>query len=388
MLNTHSIPQRNRTFAARMAVAWFAAAVVFSAQAQRYEPTADPDSAEGQFLELIGLQSDGAKKLALIEQFTERYPKHPANAWAYEQLQESAFQAGQWDRVLAFGEKLVEVRPEDIDAAQMNVKAAESKGDRTTMKLWSDYVTRVAQRVLVSPSPKDPEQLDAWKKRIAVASQYAAQDEYATYTKALEASDPRRQLKLLDEMLQRNPDSPYLPQALVIYLNAYRALGDSHNALLAAERILKSDQSNEDALLLTAEAYLQRGSAPDKVVAYSARIVELMNTKKKPSAVRQEDWDKKRTVYTGMAHWMTGNTYINQNRFAQADTALRAALPYLHQSEQAGPVLFYLGWANYKLENFVEAARFYKQCMAFQGQFQDQAAKNLNVIRAEHDIQE
>ena len=40
---------------------------------------------------------DGAKKLGLIEQFTQRYPKNPATAWAYQHLQESAFQAGESD---------------------------------------------------------------------------------------------------------------------------------------------------------------------------------------------------------------------------------------------------------------------------------------------------
>src|SRR5437762_3973058 len=155
------------------------------AVAQRYEASADPDSPEGQFLELIGLQSDAAKKLALIEQFTQRFPKHPGVAWAYEQLQTAAFEAREWDKTLLFGEKLVNVRPDDIDAAQVNIKAAESKGDKTTAKLWSDYITLVSQRILLSPPPKDPEQLDNWKKRTAIAAQYAAQDEYALDKKAL-----------------------------------------------------------------------------------------------------------------------------------------------------------------------------------------------------------
>ena len=84
---------------------------------------------------------------------------------------------------------------------------------------------------------------------------------------------------------------------------------------------------------------------------------------------------------------MIGNTYINQSRWSQADVALRAALPLLRQSEQSvASVLFYLGWSNYNLENFVEAARFYKQCATIHSQFQDQAAKNLEVIRTEHKV--
>jgi tetratricopeptide (TPR) repeat protein len=358
------------------------------ALAQRYIANADPDSPEGQFIELINLQSDSAKKLALLEQFAQRFPKHQAVSWAYEQLQSYALQAGQWDRALTFGEKLEQLHPDDVDTASLNIKAAESKGDKTTAKLWSDYVQRIAQRVLESPPPKDPELLEEWKRRTAIASQYAVQDEYAIYKSAVDSGDPRQKIKLLDELLKRNPDTQYLPQALVIYLNSYRALGDNKSAVSYAERILKSDRNNEDALLIAAESYARTGSAPDKVVSYSARLIELMNTKSKPAIVQPADWDRKKAFYTGSAYWMIGNVHINQNRFVQADSALRVALPLLRQNEQsAASILFYLGWANYKMENFAEAVRFYKQCMAYRSQFQEQAAKNLNVIRTEQGIQ-
>ncbi len=331
------------------------AALVQRAAAQRYTASANPESPEGQFLDLIGLQSDEAKKLALIEQFPQRFPRHPAASWAYEQLQLAAIQASQWDRALAFGERLAQLNP---------------------------------QRILESPPPKDPELLEEWKKETAVASQYSAQDEYTIYKKALESGDPRQQIKLLDELLKRNSDTAYLPQALVVYLNAYRALGDSGNGMLTAEKILKIDPKNEDALLTAAEGYLRRGSATEKVLAYSARLIEVMGAKKKPAIVRQEDWEKKKSFYAGTAHWMIGNIYINQNRFGQADSELRAALTMLRHSDQsAASILFYLGWSNYKLENYAEAVRFFKQCMAIQSQFQEQAQKNLDVIRSEQGIQ-
>jgi len=391
ILSINLRPQPGQPGLARFAaLALSVAALTFSFQqalAQRYAANAHPDSPEGQFIELINLQSDEAQKLALIEQFAQRFPKSLAISWAYEQIQNAAMQAGQWDKALAFGEKLEQLHPDDVDTALLNIKAAESKGDKTSAKLWSDYVQRIAQRVLESPPPKDPELLEEWKRRTAIASQYAVQDEYSIYKKALDSGDPRQKIKLLDDLLKRNPDTQYLPQALVIYLNSYRALGDSKNSLLYAERILRSDQHNEDALLIASEAYARSG-APEKVVAYSSRLIDLMKTKSKPAIVRQEDWDRKKAFYTGSAYWMIGNVHINQNRFTQADTALRAALPLLRQSEQSeASVLFYLGWANYKMENFAEAVRFYKQCMAFRGQFQEQAAKNLSVIRTEQGIQ-
>jgi tetratricopeptide (TPR) repeat protein len=357
--------------------------------AQRYPANANPDSPEGRFLDLINLQSDEAKKLALIEQFPQRFPKHPAVSWAYEQLQLAAVQASQWDKALAFGERLAQINPDDMEVAQLNIKAADSKGDRTTVKLWTDYLSRIAQRVLESPPPKDPELLEEWKKRTAFAAQSAAQDEYVIYKNALASGNPREQIKLLDDLLKRNSDTTYLPQALVIYLNAYRSLGDTNNAMLIAEKIVKSDPGNEDALLTVTEGYLRRGSAPDRVLAYSTRLIELMATKKKPAVVRQEDWEKKKAYYTGTAHWMIGNIYVSQNRFALADSALRAALPLLPQNHaSSASILFYLGWSNYKLEHYAEAVHFFKQCMAIPGQFQELAIKNLTVIHNEQGIQD
>src|ERR1700730_17024745 len=111
------------------AVVLGAAAFTFlcrQALAQRYTANADPDSPEGQFIELINLQSDDAKKTALMEQFAQRFPKHQAVSWAYEQIQSAALQAGQWDKALAFGEKLQQLHPDDVEIARLNMKAAES----------------------------------------------------------------------------------------------------------------------------------------------------------------------------------------------------------------------------------------------------------------------
>src|SRR6266567_3455141 len=99
--------------------------------AQRYSVAVDPDSKEGQFLDFLKLQDEESSRLSLLEQFTQRFPKHPAVSWAYEQLQLAAMEAGQWDRALTFGEKLVQINPNDIDTAQLNIKAAESQGDAT-----------------------------------------------------------------------------------------------------------------------------------------------------------------------------------------------------------------------------------------------------------------
>jgi hypothetical protein len=75
---------------------------------------------------------------------------------------------------------------------------------------------------------------------------------------------------------------------------------------------------------------------------------------------------------------------ISNNQCADGARTLRQALACLKESDnRVAPVLFYLGWANYKLGNLDEALRFYRQCSSMKSEFQEQASKNLQAISVE-----
>jgi len=73
----------------------------------------------------------------------------------------------------------------------------------------------------------------------------------------------------------QNPQSQYLAQTVPILFLAYRQTGAYDKALALAEKTLATDQSNEDMLLVVTDSYLQSKKDPDKVHAYSAKIVEV-----------------------------------------------------------------------------------------------------------------
>ncbi len=355
--------------------------LISGVRAERYALISDPASSEGQYLNLIGLQSTVAEKIALLDRFTRNHPQHQSIPWVYEQLQIALIEAGELDRAIATGEKLIEICPDDLEAARRNQKAAELKGNREQVERWTDYAIRVAQKIVESPAPKDAGALELWNEAAALAAPVAAQGEYMLYQQAAAAS-PRERIRLLDELVRRNPGSAYLPQALGLYMQAYRILGDHQHALEYAEKILAKDDQNEDAILVAAEEYLERKSP--NAVRYAAKLIALMRTKPRPATVREEDWTKKRADYTGAASWIVGATYISTNQFAEAERMLRQALACLKESDnRIAPVLFYLGWANYKLGNLDEALRFYRQCSAMKSEFQEQASKNLQAISVE-----
>src|SRR6185503_10907988 len=134
---------------------------------------------------------------------------------------------------------------------------------------------------------------------------------------------------LAESLTALNPKSQYLPQVAEIQFNSYRQLGDNDKALAFGEKRLETDQSSEDMLAFVADQYVQKKLNPDKVIAYSAKLVEVMETKPKPQGISDEDWAKKKTTMLGLGHFMSGSTLFTQSKFAPADKELRAALPFV-----------------------------------------------------------
>src|ERR1700692_1261850 len=69
--------------------------------------TVNAETPEGLLLQQIGQTQDEIKKLQLMEEFAGKAPKHEAIGWVYEQMQASYLKAGQPDKALDIGDKLV-----------------------------------------------------------------------------------------------------------------------------------------------------------------------------------------------------------------------------------------------------------------------------------------
>jgi hypothetical protein len=192
-------------------------------------------------------------------------------------------------------------------------------------------------------------------------------------------------ISLGETLRQQNPASEYAVKMADPLFVAYRQVNDNAKALALAEQVLATQQSNEDMLLVAADSYAQQKKEPEKVHAYSAKIVEIMASKPKPEGVADADWQARKNLVTGLAHYISGKLYYTQNNFSKADAELRAALPLVESNAAMKPeVLFLLGYANYQLKKPQDAANYYKACAAIKSQFQASAAKSLQGIKNEY----
>ena len=340
---------------------------------------------EGKLLQQIGQENDAGKKMVLMEQFLDQYPKHEAAGWVLEQYQPLCVKAKEIDKIIAAGEKLVALDADDTEAALQTLKAVETKKDAAVILKWSAITSAAARKMVAAPQPADAAAVQSWKDQVDYARQVDTYSEYALYRAGLENPDTKQKILLFETLEQRNPKSEYMGLSNLPLFLAYRQAGAADKSIALAERVLAADQSSEDMLLAVAGSYVETKREPQKVHAYAAKVAEILASKPKPAGVAEADWDKRRAAMTGLAHYLSGKLYYEESAFAPADRELRQALPLLSATPALGPeVLYLLGYANYKLDKAQDAANFYRECAALQGPYQALANKNLSGIRQQY----
>ncbi|MBK5290344.1 MAG: hypothetical protein JJE04_01450 [Acidobacteriia bacterium] len=365
------------------------------AAAQRGKIDINAETPEGQLLQQIGTADDAAKKLALLEEFAAKYPKHEGLGWVYGQLQPVYLKAQQYDKVFPVTEKLLQADPSDSEMAHGALKAAEAKKDPDLVMKWASATSDAARLAMASKKPAEEDEVEAWTHKVDFAKQVETYTEYSLFSTALQTSDPAKKILLIDKLAERNPKSQYLSQLEEQKFIAYRQLNNNEKALEMAEATIAKNPGNEDMLLFAADQYLNVKKDNAKALLYADQVVELMKTKPAPNGVSAPDWEKKKQTILGLGLWMSGMIQSSQSKFSPADKTLREALPYLAGNDQLlGPALFHLGLANYRIgsgkttdtQRILDALKFNTQCAAIKGPFQTQAQKNIAAIRAQFRI--
>ena len=351
------------------------------------------ESPDGKLIQQSLQENDPAKKLAILEQFIAQFAdKQEATEWALSQLQPLYLKAGNYDKAIETGDKLLALDADDIDSSYNNLKAAEGKKDAAAIIKWSAQTSGIAKKVVASPK-REGEDAEEWKQAVDYAKQVDTYTEYALYLAALQSPDPQKAMLLADTLEKRNPDSQYIAQVMEKYAVSARQGNALPKAIQFGERAYARKQFNADMLLAMGDYSMQKQQL-DKALTYSTKAVEVMSSQPKPEGVADADWEKKKASIIGLGNWMSGVTLSTQNKYAPADKALRAALPSIKDNQQlmAG-ALFHLGLVNYKMgqisknkTQIADAIKFSQQCSAINSPFQGQALKNVKVIKTEFKI--
>jgi tetratricopeptide (TPR) repeat protein len=368
----------------RLGMLFIAVALAASGQRHKIEEV-NAEKPEGKLLQQIMQENDTAKKTALLDQFAGEFPKHEATPFVLEQLQAIYVKDNQTDKTIATGDKLLALDPDDPEAAVQCLKAAEAKKDPALIKKYSVMTSTAAHKLIAAPQPKEADEVEAWKAQVAYAKGVDQYANYALYRAAAESRDPKQTIELAEALQQGNPGSEYAGKVSQPLFVAYRMSGNQTKAVALAEKTVPTDPSSEDMLLVLVDSYMQQKKEPEKVHTYSAAIVQLMGQKAKPEGLSDADWTAHKNQITGLARYLNGKQYHNENNFAKADQELRAALPLVETNATIKPeVLYMLAISNFKLEKPQEAANYFRACAAIKSPYQQLATTNLARVKTQY----
>jgi hypothetical protein len=288
--------------------------------------------------------------------------------------------------LLAFG-STVWAAPE-LNESYNALKDAVEKKDLAKVKTLAAQSATEAKELAGEAQPSDAGQVEAWKGRQQFAKDAGTYAEYALAISAVQASEPAVTIDLTETLLAQNAKSEQVDVAAPYYLAALGKQG-SAKLVAGANKIVAGRPDNMDALYAVASNSLS--SNPGGALTAANRLVGAAGRSKKPEGTSDADWDRKKTSMLGAGYTFSGVVNASQNKFADADRNLKAALPLIAgNNAMLSYAYYYLGLANYQMgkltadrSKMTTGLQYTDRAAGTPGPMQGQAANNSSVMKRE-----
>ncbi len=280
---------------------------------------------------------------------------------------------------------------ENLEESVNALKAFEGKGDPAA-RAMAEKLHQEATAQLAQAKPEGEEAVKEWQQQQEYLQQVRSYAEFALMNQAAKSLTPADSLAAAQSLIRLNPKSVYLTQGANAAFLQLRQANQMDEAAAFAEKVLPLDPGNEEMLLVVSDHFMKKNES-DKVLRYSAQLVELARTKARPENVSGPDWEKRKATLISAGLWMEGVTFATQNKFTDANRILREALPLLGDEQMKAAALFHLGVANFRLgesgkspnlPQLQESMRFSAQCAAIKGPYSQNCAKNMLAVQQKY----
>jgi len=340
---------------------------------------------EDHALQDISNQQDPQKKLAMYQDFVQKFSSNPA-AVAYGNWQISqAYQiSGDFDKALDYGDKALAGSPHNLDILVSQANIAQQA--KNNLKLM-DYAAKggeVCASIAKQPKPAGMSDDDfAVKVKSEQGQAQSSCDflETSGFNVITAEDDPKNRMAEIEKFNAAFPESKFGDQvsSYAMYTLGPGQLNDPARLISFGEKTLATNPKSLAALLLLANFYSddsKPGSAA-KAITYSQRAIEVAN----PDA---PDADKSRKVAAGVAHNAIGWANLRQDKTASAIPDLKAASTLLkgQDDQQYARALYGLGLAYGKLNKLTEAREVLTEAVKIPGPLQAMSQDLLTKVNS------
>ena len=367
-------------------------ALAFAQQVDIRNPSINTETEEGSLISQAGTAEDDATRIQLLETFVERHSDHDAIGYVYLQLQGLHLAAGNFDKVISYGEKLLEVVPNDVEVRQNLTKGYEGKQDFDNLLPHLLETRPYAEKDTQLPEPEYEDEVEAWQAQIDYAKGVLQYIEYSLYASLLRITDPAKKIEYMDTLRELYPEGQYAGALDDYYVQAYQQQGDVEKMLAAMEAAVQKNPGNESYLFTLAESAVRQAQY-DKAKGFAEQLIQAMNQKAMPENQTEEAWTKHKELFTAYGNYILGKLIVLQaGNAAQGYRDGRKQLlttvgPIQERGgEHYGILAYMIGICYVKLDiggdNVAHATKWMGIAAQEPNPYQGEAQKTLGAIRA------
>jgi tetratricopeptide (TPR) repeat protein len=345
-------------------------------------PAGTPEDHE---LQSISIEQDAAKKLAMYQDFVQKYSSNPAAvAFGDWQISQSYQTAGDLDKALEYGDRALAAAPRSLDilVSEASISQQAKKNDKLI-----DYASKggaVCNSIGKQPKPEGMSDEDFSRQ---MTEEKAADKnncdflESAGFNVIAGETDAKSRMADIEKYSTAFPASKFQNDvsSYAMYTLGPGQLNDQARLFAYGEKTLVTNPNSLPALLLLAGSYVDdaKAGSVSKAVTYSQKAIAV-------AKADEPDADKSRKLSAGMAHSILGYAYLKQDKTPAAIPELRASTGLLKglDDQQYSIALYRLGFAYAKLNKTSEAREVLMEAVKLPGPVQAMSQDLLAKVNA------
>jgi len=318
---------------------------------------------EDQELQTIANQADAKQKIAMLEEFANKYAANkPAAAYANWQLAQQYSAAGDNAKALACGDKALAAMPDvlDILMSQADIAQQMKANDKVV-----DYATRGAEVFHAIPSDGET------PERTAEAKQQYEYLETVGYNAIAGEQNAKARREEIDRYLSAFPNGRFAQNLTTLAVVTFQEMKDMAGLSAFADKVLAKNVDNMRLLTALSSAFVTDN--PAKAGVFARKALEQQSKS-------VNDPDAKSLA--GVAHSLLGQALVRENKFAPAVPELKTATGILKDSPQDEAAAYYfLGFAYAKLEKGADAIAALTQAAKYDTGYKGPAEEMIGKIQ-------
>jgi tetratricopeptide (TPR) repeat protein len=357
-------------------------AALASAQGNKIEIAAG--TPEDHDLQLITDEQDATKKLAMYQDFVQKYASNPAAvAYGNWQISQTYQTSGDLNKALEYGDKALGGAPRNLDILVSQASIAQQTKDNAKLMEYSVKGGEVCSSIGKQAKPEGVSD-ESFNQQIANEKDAAKNScdflESTGFNVIANENDAKRRMADIERYTAAFPDSKFQEQVGNYAMYSLGQLNDKTRLVAYGEKTLAANPNSLPTLLLLANFYgddTKPGSA-GKAITYAQKAIEVA----KPDA---PDADKSRKLSAGVAHTIVGYVYaFKQDKTTAAIPELKTAAALLkgQDDQQYARALYGLGYAYGKLNKLTEARDVLSEAVKIQSPWQKISEDLLSKVNA------